>query len=180
MNGSDVARENVERVAAEGTGGERLSFRFHSRELEALGRDLVTSDVVAVMELVKNSYDAMATTVRVSIHLGDENSTDPFIEVADNGHGMDFHTVVDVWSVIGTPFRRDRPVSVAGSRSRTATGEKGLGRLSAARLGSELVITTRTEAGPTLRFSLSWDKILEVADVADAEFRLSSACPKNR
>ena len=58
----------------EAAGTTRVTFRFHTRALAALGRDLVTSDVVAVMELVKNAYDALATRVEVRIRSGDEDS----------------------------------------------------------------------------------------------------------
>lgn len=38
-----------------------LPFRIHPRAFKALGADLVTNDVVAIIELVKNSYDAYST-----------------------------------------------------------------------------------------------------------------------
>ncbi len=43
----------------------RIAFRIHPRVFAALGADLVTNDIVAVIELVKNSYDAFATRVDV-------------------------------------------------------------------------------------------------------------------
>ena len=58
---------------------------------------------------------------------------------------MDFETVRDTWCVIATPYRLENTVSTVGERSRTATGEKGLGRLSAARLGRTLDIVTKTQ-----------------------------------
>ena len=83
----------------EAAGTTRVAFRFHTRALAALGRDLVTSDVVAVMEPVKNAYDAMATRVEVRIRSGDEDSNGPYIEIADDGHGMDHDTIVNVWCI---------------------------------------------------------------------------------
>ena len=53
----------------EAAGTTRVAFRFHARALAALGRDLVTSDIVAVMELVRNAYDALATRVEVAYPL---------------------------------------------------------------------------------------------------------------
>lgn len=44
---------------------ENIPFKIHPRAFAALGADLVTNDVVAVVELVKNSYDAWATDVTV-------------------------------------------------------------------------------------------------------------------
>ena len=151
----------------------RVAFRFHARALAALGRDLVTSDVVAVMELVKNAYDALATRVEVHIRSDDEDSNGPYIEIADDGHGMDHDTIVNVWCVVATPFRQDHPVSKTDRRSRPVTGEKGLGRLSAARLGAELRVITRTHGGPVLEFSLNWDEMLTADDPADVAFDLS-------
>jgi len=151
----------------------RVAFRFHARALAALGRDLVTNDVVAVMELVKNAYDALATRVDVRIRPGNSNGHGPQIEIIDDGHGMDYATIVDVWCVIATPFRQKRPVSRIGRRSRPATGEKGLGRLSAARLGRTLRVTTRTQDGPVLRFSVDWDEMLKADDLADVAFDVS-------
>ena len=122
----------------------RVALRFHARALAALGRDLVTDDVVAVMELVKNAYDAGATCVDIRIRWtgkgedASETEGESYIEIEDDGHGMDLATIRDVWCVIGTPFRRDSTVTKVRGRSRAVTGEKGLGRLSAARLGKRL------------------------------------------
>lgn len=83
----------------EAAGTTRVAFRFHARALAALGRDLVTSDIVAVMELVKNAYDALATRVEVRIRSGDEDSNGPYIEIADDGHSMDYEMIVNVWCI---------------------------------------------------------------------------------
>ena len=150
-----------------------LSFRFHARALAALGRDLVTNDVVAVMELVKNAYDAMAKEVEVRIRADDNGGGATYIEIVDDGHGMDYDTIAGVWCVIATPFRAERPVAAAGRRARQVTGEKGLGRLSAARLGGTLEVITRVEGGPSLRFSLDWDELLNAGDLARAAFTVA-------
>ena len=177
---------------------QQVSFRFHARALQALGRDLVTDDVVAVMELVKNSYDAMATTVEVHIHQeqeaadGDEGEEPDgeeeqkegeeeewrergYIEISDDGYGMDYPTIENVWCVIATPHRKGSPVSKFGRRSRSATGEKGLGRLSAARLGSGLEVTTKTPGGSALAFSVDWERLMAADDLGKAAFRVAEA-----
>ena len=155
----------------------QVAFRFHARALAALGRDLVTNDVVAVIELVKNAYDALATRVEVRIRPEARDGEGPSIEIIDNGQGMDHDTIVDVWCVIATPFRQERPVSKNGRNSRAVTGEKGLGRLSAARLGRELRVVTRTQGGAVLGFSLDWDEMMQVDNLADAAFEVSRLTP---
>ena len=154
--------------------GSHVPLRVHARALAALGRDLVTDDVVAVMELVKNSYDAMATRVDVRIRPADDAAADQgYIEVADDGQGMDYSTIRDVWCVIATPARAEHPVARSGSRTRPVTGEKGLGRLAAARLGDEMLVRTRTAQGSALEFSLTWSDLFGVRNIGDAGIRLS-------
>ena len=151
----------------------QVAFRFHSRALAALGRDLVTDDVVAVMELVKNAYDALASHVVVRIRSGGNGSEGPYVEIIDDGHGMDYGTIRDVWCVIATPFKQKQSVSKIGESARPVTGEKGLGRLSAARLGSEIEVTTRMKGGVVLGLSLNWDELLESEVLEDAVFKVS-------
>ena len=136
-----------EEIPVEGDGTTQLGFRFHARALAALGRDLVTDDVVAVIELVKNAYDALAIHVDVRIRPAGTEEAAPYIEVSDDGHGMDYATIRDVWCVIATPHKQETPVSRIGPRARHVTGEKGLGRLSAARLGSKLDAIQRAKSG---------------------------------
>ena len=150
-----------------------VAFRFHARALAALGRDLVTNDIVAVMELVKNSYDALASTVKVRVWSSSADGCVPCLHVEDDGHGMDYATIRDVWCVIATPFRREQPVSRMGSMTRSVTGEKGLGRLAAARLGETLDVVTRTEGGPVLHFTLDWDDLIKASDLGAAGFEVA-------
>ena len=170
MTESQDPREGAETAEVENT---RVAFRFHARALAALGRDLVTDDVVAVMELVKNAYDALATHVGVLIRSDVDGSEPSYVEIADDGHGMDGATIRDVWCVVATPFRREQPVAMAGPRTRFVTGEKGLGRLSAARIGREISVVTKTAGGAVLAFSLDWDRLLEAEDLNGAAFNVS-------
>lgn len=153
---------------------EFLSFRFHPRALAALGKELVTSDVVAIMELVKNSYDALASRVEVRVRRN-EDQPGSCLEILDNGEGMTEDTIKNVWCVVATPFRHDQPVISKKGTSRTATGEKGLGRLSAARLGRSLHIITKTETGSAMQFVLDWDDQFRASENAMATFPLRPA-----
>ena len=94
------------------------------------------------------------------------------MEIDDDGHGMDESTILNVWCVIATPFRKDNPLTKAGEQWRQVTGEKGLGRLAAARLGRTLTIVTRKEGGTPLAFSLDWDEILQSDDLKDSSFQI--------
>ena len=112
------------------TSQERIPFRMHPRVFAALGADLVTNDVVAVIELVKNSYDAMAT--RVDVIYGSDPKSGPFLEISDNGLGMSRLVLETARFVVATPYRATHAVETRGKMTRRTSGEKGLGRLSAA------------------------------------------------
>ena len=136
---------------------EQIPFRMHPRVFSALGADLVTNDVVAVIELVKNAYDAYAT--RVDVRFGTNSKDGPFLEIEDDGYGINRTTIKDVWCVVATPFRAENPVSEKGNRIRRVAGEKGLGRLSAARLGSRLDMFTRMDGEPCWKVVVNWSDL---------------------
>src|SRR5579864_8324604 len=104
---------------------DEIPFRIHPRVFAALGADLVTNDVVAVIELVKNSYDAFAT--RVDVNFGSDGDRS-YLEIVDNGVGMDRDTIEDAWCVVATPYRLQHPQTTKASQKRRVSGEKGLGR----------------------------------------------------
>src|SRR5712664_2967813 len=119
----------------------RIPFKLHPRVFAALGEDLVTSDIVAVIELVKNSYDAFAT--RVEVRFATDSTGRPMLEIEDNGSGMTRQIIEEVWCLVATPFRAEETKSRRGRESRRVTGAKGLGRLSSARLGKRLEMLTK-------------------------------------
>ena len=68
-----------------------------------------------------------------------------WIQVKDRGHGMDRQELDDVFLTIGTRSRRGEKVTADGEfvdPGRTVLGDKGVGRLSAMRLGDHMVVTT--------------------------------------
>lgn len=151
-----------------------LPFRIHPRAFRALGADLVTNDVVAIIELVKNAYDAYAT--RVDIRFGQDADGKAFIEVQDNGSGMDRKTIEEAWATVATPYRKEHPVSSrSGRKNRRASGEKGLGRLSAARLGDRLVMHTQARGQPCWLVLVDWLKVAKADDIADCHASIMRA-----
>jgi signal transduction histidine kinase len=87
---------------------------------------------------VKNSYDADASTVIVS--LSDETLDQPArLMIMDDGSGMSVQTVLQTWLEPATPSRRRRKTSPAGRRS---LGEKGIGRFATAKLAHRLELVT--------------------------------------
>ena len=145
------------------TGHEQIPFQIHPRVFSALGADLVRNDVVAVIELVKNSYDALATTVDVRFGVDEENGR--YLDIVDNGTGMDRTTLETAWCVVATPYRREHPLGRKGRKTRRAAGDKGLGRLSAARLGRRLTMLTKADSEPSWLIRVDWPSLAEASDL---------------
>ena len=143
---------------------EHFPLTFHPRVFSALGSDLVTNDLVAITELVKNSYDAFATEVVIAFGQDDDGE---YIEIKDNGSGMSRNTLRDVWCKVATPYRVTNTESRMGNQKRRVTGEKGLGRLSAARLGDHLQLITKAKNKQAYQIEANWS---EMAEAESLEF----------
>ena len=145
---------------------ETVPFRMHPRVFAALGENLVTDDVVAVIELVKNSFDAFARNVRVAF--GEDPIEGPLLEITDDGVGMTREIIEDVWCTVATPYKDGNPVVTRGGRERRVVGEKGLGRLSAARLGSRLRMLTQAARSPCWEVVVDWAAISRGDDLSQS------------
>ena len=74
-------------------------------------------------------------------------------------------TIDDVWCVVATPYRELHPITKKGGRSRRASGEKGLGRLSAARLGKSLEMLTKSPDEPCWKVTVDWATLSNLGDI---------------
>ncbi len=187
-----------------------MSFRVAARTLIHLGAELISSDAVALFELVKNGFDAGSSHVTINVvvriphqkarqllerlesALGshkDLSNQPPSIEelrteilkaidrvapgsnsfarlveqatgtqeiyeallecnylvVGDTGEGMSLDTLEDAFLTIGTRSRLETKARrVSDGSSRPVLGEKGVGRLSSMRLGTQLHVESST------------------------------------
>jgi len=120
-----------------------IALRPRARLLRTLGEELISSEVVAVMELVKNAYDADATHVLLRFS-GPLEPGKGCIEVLDSGHGMDLKTLQTVWMEPATSSKRGE-VRRTEKFHRRFLGEKGIGRFASSRLADELEVVSRKE-----------------------------------
>ncbi|MEW1986790.1 sensor histidine kinase [Pseudarthrobacter oxydans] len=129
---------------------------------------MISSEKVALIELVKNSYDADASVVIIAFR-------EPLfqgvggIDVWDDGHGMDAGTITGTWFEIATPHRRASVRTAV--KNRRVLGEKGIGRLAASRLGRSMRLVTRKANEEELAVVVDWsdfeadDKYLDEVDI---------------
>ena len=139
-------------------GNKKVTIRPFARLLTMLGDQLIKNEQIAVIELIKNAYDADADWVKVSF----EGFTEAFgmtkdskIVIEDNGCGMTANIIEDSWMNPATPNK----LSVDGSERRTPLyqriiqGEKGIGRYAMLKLGRTVKMTTRPSANSVFNFS---------------------------
>ncbi len=130
----------------------KASFSVSSRVALQLGRESISSSITAVVELVKNAYDADAEEVHIRFaHLG---TPDAFMVIEDTGEGMTLEDLRDRWMVIGTDNKVEKCTT---GKKRSVTGEKGLGRLGLDRLCNRTTVESiKSKANQGIRLEVDW------------------------
>lgn len=129
------------------------SFSIESRIIREFGERLVKHPEVALLELIKNAYDADADRCTVNYNYPVE------ISVTDDGHGMTLQEFQRGWMRIGTSSKDTSATSLKYGRA--VSGEKGIGRFAVRYLGRRLALeTTAFDASrgclTTLRAEFDW------------------------
>ena len=121
---------------------DNLQFRVSAELKNILGRDLITSPDIAILELVKNSYDAHASKVEITFD-------DDYLAIADNGKGMSKDDLINKWLFVAYSAKSDgtEDKSYRSKFKRHYAGAKGIGRMSCDRLARNLTLTTRSATG---------------------------------
>lgn len=127
-----------------------FKIRPAARIIRTIGHDLIKDVHAAIVELVKNSYDADSPDSKIVFsYKSDINQLE--IVIIDSGHGMSFDTVVNKWLVPATEDKLERKTSPEG---RILQGRKGIGRFAAAILGDVINLVTTDMEGVTTTLNL--------------------------
>jgi signal transduction histidine kinase len=141
-------------------------LRPRARLIKTIGEELISSDIVALLELVKNSYDADATIIviefngRVVIEKDGKKEIKKLIkegssvQVYDDGTGMTLDTIKETWMEPATISKKGSIKSEG--KKRRYTGEKGIGRFSSAKLSSALEIITKFKSDNEVVANFNW------------------------
>lgn len=137
-------------------------IRTNSHIINLLGDELIGSDSLALFEIVKNSYDADASVVTIS--LNNLFREDRSIVIEDDGNGMTPEVIEHAWLTIGTDYKR-KSVKVSPVLQRTSLGNKGVGRLAVHRLANRIMLETQPRdycCGS--RLSIDWDDLISSSE----------------
>lgn len=164
------------------TTGTPPHFEVHPSVVYQLGESLISDAVQALIELVKNSYDADASFAKVLIDTNDAIQVDGTIYpsrsgriiVEDDGHGMDLAEIKAGWLTISNRKKRDlKQAKGTTPGGRTPLGDKGLGRLGVQRLGENLEIFTRAKGQTSHHFGFSWLDFQTAPKLEDVDIHLA-------
>ncbi len=143
---------------------EPLKLKIDAHVVKQLGAELISGPEIALIELVKNAFDADASYCEINIQTDYEeeiNGKKHFgkITIKDNGHGMDRDVINRSWLTISHSDKRN--AKATGKKTvkytRSYTGDKGLGRLGSMQLGDVCEIKTHDKPNSEgLRVSFCW------------------------
>lgn len=129
-------------------------IRPAARLIHTIGSDLIGDSYAALVELVKNSYDADASSVEINFEYKlIDNQKALIISIVDEGHGMNFDTVINKWLVPATDDKLKRKKSPKG---RLFQGRKGIGRFAASILGQEMTLCSIDKSGEKSTAVIDW------------------------
>ncbi|MDK2835046.1 MAG: hypothetical protein PWP63_2133, partial [Methanolobus sp.] len=121
-------------------------FKTRARALDMLGRQQIAGVPTAISELFKNAHDAYADHVEVDYY-----RSDGLFVLRDDGLGMTKEDFEQRWLTLGTDSQLGSKKGLAlppkdpNKTPRPILGEKGIGRLAIASIGSQVLILTRAK-----------------------------------
>lgn len=146
-------------------------IRPAGRHILTIGRDLIQDTYAAVVELVKNAYDADSPDVNIEF-LAKPDGSGYSIVITDHGHGMSRDTVINKWMVPSTRDKLERGRSPSG---RIMQGRKGVGRYAASILGKDLLLETVTPEGEKTVLLVEWHTFEDAQYLDDVEILIETA-----
>lgn len=146
-----------------------MKMTINTRVIQHLGKDLITSPDVAIVELIKNSIDAKARNISLRLYdmfpvteiipkevlfwIDKKLFEKPVLVVEDDGKGMADEVIQNGFLDVGTRIKE---------KDETLLGEKGIGRLATQRLGSAVLLETcSVEENHTSYVFINWEDVIK-------------------
>lgn len=138
----------------------QINFKSRARLMPQIGDQLIKNESIALLELVKNSYDADAPDVWVEMWDVDKPKIGRVV-VKDNGDGMDLSIVENSWMEIGTDNKKNLLEEYISNNKkselgRLPMGEKGIGRFGVHKLGNKITLITRMKGKQEVVVKIDW------------------------
>ncbi len=148
---------------------EKFVIRPAGRHILTIGRDLIQDPCAAVIELVKNAYDADATKVSLFFKR-DLLKRSVNIVIHDDGHGMSRDVVTTKWMV---PSINDKEIRKKSPKGRILQGRKGIGRFASSILGNKLHLET-VSGDEKVTLDIDWDDFESAQYISDVPISIET------
>ena len=155
-----------------------MPFKPKAQILLQLGEQLIKSESVAILELIKNAYDADAKNVSISM-MDVDNPQNGYIEIIDDGVGMNLWTVQNIWMEPGNTHKKDLvSASERSSLNRLPIGEKGIGRFGVHKLGKKIEMVTRSANEQEVYVAIDWNSFANAEYLEDVYVIIEERTPE--
>ncbi|MEQ8626758.1 ATP-binding protein [Ekhidna sp.] len=167
----------------------KYHFDITPHIVKQLGEQLVSDEITALLELIKNSYDADASYVSIEINTTGTYEKNKlffpnhkgFIVVEDDGFGMSEETIMKSWLIISYSQKRAmKEAKETTPEGRTPLGDKGLGRLSTQRLADVCEIFTNEEGKEGTHIAFNWRDFEQEEALSEVRVQAKSYDPKKK
>lgn len=129
-----------------------LHFEVSANLQKLIGEELVSNEEMAFIELIKNAYDSGANRVEITFYQ-ETLATPAYITILDDGEGMPLDDFRKRFMFAAYSKRDEEAVTA----TRVPTGEKGIGRFAADKIGAQLTVTTKSiDAQRALQVIFNW------------------------
>jgi hypothetical protein len=144
-------------------------FTVSPRILSHFGEELIKNENIALLELVKNSYDACASKCIVKFET-DNTGKLIGLEITDDGFGMNMDIIEKVWLTIGTDYKSINKLNKCG---RIPLGEKGIGRLAIHKLGNKIYLFSKKKNSNEISLFIDWNNLTNAKELDDFKIELT-------
>lgn len=140
---------------------EKLNYTIEDSTIaELLGVQNFSTDESAVLELVKNAYDANSTKLKIDF-------SKARLVLTDDGIGMNYSDVKKFWMHVGKSAK-EYEIEDENNKKRILAGSKGIGRFAISRLGKKATIITHKNDSHALKWITDWEETY--VDEVDTDF----------
>lgn len=140
-----------------------VPFNVDAYTAKLIGRENVSKLEGAVLEIVKNAYDADARIFCLYY-----NNVQDCIYIMDNGIGMKEQVLREHWMTIGNSSKKK---TYRTGRKRIQTGAKGIGRFALDRISDSCEMLTISEEGG-LEWQVNWADFDDNKNLSDVKAKL--------
>lgn len=142
----------------------KISYTASARLAKLIGKENFSNAEGAIVELIKNSYDADSP---FSYVVFSEEEQKPVVYIVDSGCGMDLETIKEKWMKFATD---DKLYNYRSTSGRIKSGAKGIGRFALNRLGRKSDMLTFTASDEALHWCMNWDDFdVPQADLSEVQ-----------